>query len=102
MKTLKEGDDYFFWTQRPRLVLNELRNHFKSVEDSTYLNDSCPSLLVDNRWYVFLPNSIHNDSINENVNTYMIAEEDSMDHICIVNTIEEVIDELQQLIENEL
>jgi hypothetical protein len=102
MKTLKEIEWNYFWVTRLKAVVSELKQHFKHVEDVTYINDTAPCVCVDKQWIVYLPNSIREDDAKDESNKYHLVEDETMEYISTADTIEQVIDELINLIENKI
>lgn len=72
----------WFWTTQVQEVMETLvRNGFSDVQDVSYHNDQCPSILVG-RYLIFLPNSENQNPNNEEYNGYVIIldEEYAFDH----------------------
>ena len=94
-------DRNYFWVERPKVVITELQRYFDNVEDVTYINDGAPSLEVNDKYLVFMPNSIRLNHDNEEYNYYMIVESEfyGTDALTIeCDTLDKVIDELTELI----
>jgi hypothetical protein len=97
---LQSLDRDYFWVQRPKAIINELNKHFSKVEDVTYLNDTCPSVQVNDRYLVMLPNStrLHDEETNQ----YLVCFADDYSNLHdgnykIVDTLDQVIDEIEDL-----
>lgn len=69
---LQSLDRHYFWNERPKAVLQDLSNNFDKVEDCTYLNDTCPSLVINDYIRLFLPNSIF-DNGETTTNKYAVV-----------------------------
>lgn len=94
-------DRHYFWVERPKVVLAELQRYFDNVQDVTYINDGAPSLEVNDKYLVFMPNSIRLNHDNEEYNYYMIVSSEfyGTDALTIeCDTLDKVIDELTELI----
>jgi hypothetical protein len=66
MNHLEKTDKNYFWIERPKAVIQELLRHFDKVEDVTYVNDDTPSIMVNDLYQVYLPNSIHQSEFCSN------------------------------------
>lgn len=104
MLNLQSLDRQFFWVERPKAVVAELKRHFKNVEDVSYINDGTPSVLVDDEYLVFLPNSFRGHE--EETNEYMVCK--NADYGMLENnftthdTLDRVIDEIVELKSKEI
>jgi hypothetical protein len=101
MNDLQKLDRQYFWETRPKVVLTELQKYFDHVQDVTYMNDSAPSLEINERYYLFMPTSTRTNHDNEEYNYYMIVESENYgtDALTIeCDTLDKVIDELYQII----
>jgi hypothetical protein len=101
MNDLQQLDRNYFWVERPTVVLAELQKYFDHVQDVTYMNDSAPSLEINERYYLFMPTSTRTNHDNEEYNYYMIVESENYgtDALTIeCDTLDKVIDELYQII----
>ena len=101
MNNLQQLDKQYFWVERPKVVITELQRHFDNVQDVTYINDGAPSLEVNDKYLVFMPNSIRLNPDTEEYNYYMIVESEhyGTDALTIeCDTLDKVIDELTELI----
>jgi hypothetical protein len=101
---LQTLDRQYFWVERPKIVISELKKHFKNVEDVTYLNDGTPSVLVNDEYLVFLPNSIRGHE--EETNEYLVCRNDDYgmleNNFTTHDTLERVVDQLLDLESKEI
>jgi len=86
----------YYWETQTIEVTKKLLQHFKAVEIINYKNDLCPSVLVNEEWLIFLPNSEENDPSDEKFNDYNLKplSEYGLDTGITFNTLDEVIKEL--------
>tara|TARA_R110000868_G_scaffold174308_2_gene410905 strand:+ start:369 stop:680 length:312 start_codon:yes stop_codon:yes gene_type:complete len=101
MNNLEKLDRNYFWNERPRVTITELERYFADVYDVTYVNDQAPSLEINERYYLFLPNSLRCNPDTEEYNYYMILnkEEYGLDAMTIeCPTLDKAIDELTELL----
>lgn len=101
---LRELDNNYFWNIRPKAVIMELLKHFDKVEDVSYINDSVPSVLINDLYVVFLPNSLQ-DGENECPKYAIIRDEDlqegKTDCMNYVHSIDRVVDVVEEMIEDD-
>jgi len=101
MNNLQQLDKNYFWVERPKVVLTELQKYFDHVQDVTYMNDSAPSLEINERYYLFMPTSTRTNHDTEEYNYYMIVESENYGTNALTiecDTLDKVIDELYQII----
>jgi hypothetical protein len=101
--TLKQLDRQYFWVDRLEVIIKELRPHFDEVTDVSYVNDQTPSVEIDNKYILFLPNSIRTNSDTEEYNYYLIVESDGYGtdaNTIECESLEKAIDELKELLNN--
>jgi hypothetical protein len=58
---LKLLDKNYFWTERPKAVIEQLKRHFHKVEDATSFNDDTAGIMINDLYRVYLPNSIRDN-----------------------------------------
>jgi len=104
MLNLDALDRQYFWYERPKAVVDELKRHFKNVDDVSYINDGTPSIQVDDKYLVFLPNSIRGNE--EETNQYLVCRDEDYgqldNNFTLHETLEEVIDQLLELESKEI
>jgi hypothetical protein len=66
MLEIRELDNNYFWTERPKAVIIKLSKHFDKVENVSYVNDSVPSVMINDEYQVYLPNSLQEDECESN------------------------------------
>ena len=104
--SIGELDRSYFWTERPTIVVNELKKFFEKVTNETYINDDTPTLKVNDLYFVYLPNSIHCDEINNQTNRYAIIRvserlEDKNECYRFANNLNEAINTINELIDDD-
>ena len=101
---LRELDNNYFWNIRPKAVIMELSKHFDKVEDVSYINDGTPSVLINDLYVVFLPNSLQ-ESETECPKYAIIIDEDLQEGktecMNYVHTINRVVDVVEEMIEDD-
>jgi hypothetical protein len=100
---LQTLDRNFFWYERPRVIVQELKDYFDEVEDVTGLSDGAPSILVNKKYYVFLPTGIvdHNEL---EYNKYTVMREEDYgfgNEYHRFSFMDEVIEYLQQMLKED-
>jgi hypothetical protein len=98
---LKSLDKNYFWTERPKAVIEELKRHFHKVEDVSSFNDDTASVMINDLYRVYLPNSIR-DTEHES-NFYALIrdselEDGNTDNFQFTSDIDTLIDNIQDLI----
>jgi predicted transcriptional regulator len=63
---LQSLDRNYFWIERPKAIINELSDFFYKVEDASYINDDVPSVMINHKYQVFLPNSVRESEYETN------------------------------------
>lgn len=102
MNNLQQSDRNYFWNERPRVIITELERYFNDVYDVTYVNDSAPSLEINERYYLFLPTSVQFNADTEEYNYYMIVDKEEYGTNAMTiecSTLDKAIDELIELFE---
>jgi hypothetical protein len=100
---LQTLDRNYFWYERPRVIVQELKDYFDEVEDVTGLSDGAPSILVNKKYYVFLPTGIvdHNEL---EYNKYTVMREEDYgfgNEYHRFTFMDEVIEYLQQMLKED-
>lgn len=101
MNNLETLDRQYFWMERPKAVIQELLRHYDKVEDVTYVNDDCPSIMINDKYQVYLPNSIHLDEYKTNmygVIRDLHMQEGNTAHFKYGNTLDNVVDIIDEMI----
>ena len=100
---LQTLDRNYFWYERPRVIVQELKDYFDEVEDVTGLSDGAPSILVNKKYYVFLPTGIvDNNELEYNKYTVMREEDYGFGNEYHRFTfMDEVIEYLQQMLKED-
>jgi hypothetical protein len=101
--TLSQLDRHYFWVERHNAIIQELERHFDDVVDVSYVNDTTPSVEINDKYYLFTPNSTRCNPDNEEYNYYMIVESEYYGTEAITiecDTLDKAIDELTELLEN--
>ena len=98
-------DRQYFWNERPKAVIAELKKHFNKVDDVSYINDSVPSLLINELYTVFLPNAIQDSETGSS--TYAIIRDEDLQEgktecMQCVHTIERVVELVEEMVEEDL
>lgn len=109
MLDLQTLDYNYFWFERPKAVMQELKNYFDKVEDITGFGDSTPALVVNDIYYVFLPTSLkdNNDNIEYNKYTVMRETKENLENYSFSNeykrfdSLDEVIDFIDTMIKED-
>lgn len=101
---LQSLDRNYFWNQRPFVVAKELRDYFDKVEDVSYINDDVPSLMINDEYQVYLPNSIVETEYQ--TNKYSIIrdselQEGNTDNMQFTESLDRVIEIVQEMIEDD-
>lgn len=96
-------DRHYFWVERPKAVIAELLKHFDKVEDVTYVNDGTPSIMINDNYVVYLPNSISDGECETNVYG-VIKDSDLQEGNTIfhyTSQISKVVDVVESMIEDD-
>lgn len=98
-------DRQYFWIERPKAVIAELKKHFDKVDDVSYINDSVPSLLINDLYTVFLPNAIQDSETGSS--TYAIIRDEDLQEgktecMQYVHTIERIVELVEEMVEEDL
>jgi hypothetical protein len=98
-------DRQYFWIERPKAVIAELKKHFDKVDDVSYINDSVPSLLINELYTVFLPNAIQDSETGSS--TYAIIRDEDLQEgktecMQYVHTIDRVVELVEEMVEEDL
>jgi hypothetical protein len=101
--TLSQLDRHYFWVTRHNAIIQELERYFDDVVDVSYVNDTTASVEINDKYYLYMPNSTRCNPDNEEYNYYMIVESehygtDAKTIHC--ETLDKAIDELEQLLNN--
>lgn len=98
---LQSLDRNYFWVERPKAVIQELQDNFKSVEDVTYLNDETPSVLINGIVKMYLPNSVRQNEMENNQYTIVIDEDESFEgaEFFMTDRLDHAIDKIAELLE---
>lgn len=104
MLELRELDNNYFWVERPKAVIMELSKHFDKVEDVSYVNDSVPSIMINDEYQVFLPNGIQDGECESN--KYGIIRDSELqdgntDNFQYAQKLERVIEIVEEMIEDD-
>jgi hypothetical protein len=104
MLELRELDNNYFWNQRPKAVIMELSRHFDKVEDVSYINDSVPSIMINDEYQVYLPNGIQDGECE--CNKYGIIrdselQEGNTDNFQWTQDIDRVIEIVEEMISDD-
>lgn len=74
---LQSLDRQYFFVERPKAVIQELLDIFDTVEDVSYINDETPSVLINGKIKMYLPNSVHLSEMQSNQYVVVVDDEDS-------------------------
>lgn len=97
-------DRQYFWNERPKAVIAELKKHFNKVDDVSYINDSVPSLLINELYTVFLPNAIQDSETGSS--TYAIIRDEDLQEgktecMQYVHSIDRVVELVEEMVEED-
>lgn len=97
-------DRHYFWVERPKAVIQELLKHFDKVEDVTYVNDGTPSIMINDKYVVYLPNGISSDDDCE-TNFYGVIRDSDLQefntNFHYTSEISKVVDVVESMIEDD-
>jgi hypothetical protein len=97
---LQTLDRHYFWTERPKAVVRELKDYFDEVEDITDISDA-PRLRINGLYLVYLPTSIKETMHQTNCYT-LIRESDNeagnIDLGVFTQDLDELIEEITLMI----
>lgn len=104
MQDLQSLDRNYFWVERPKALIMELSKHFNKVEDVSYFNDSVPSIMINNEYQVYLPNSIQESEWESN--KYGIIRDSELqqgntDNFQWTQSVDRVIEIVQEMMEDD-
>jgi hypothetical protein len=97
-------DRNYFWIERPSAVVSELKDYFDKVENVSYFNDSVPSIMINDEYQVYLPNSIQDGECESN--KYAIIrdselQEGNTDNFQWTQSLDRVIEIVQEMMEDD-
>jgi hypothetical protein len=99
MLDLQTLDYNYFWFERPKAVVHELKNYFDKVEDITGLGESTPVLAVNDIYHVFLPTSLKDNNDNIEYNKYTVMRETN--EYSRFDSLDDVIDFIDTMIKED-
>jgi hypothetical protein len=99
---LESLDRHYFWVERPKAVIRELKKSFDRVDDVSYLNDEVPSVLINGLIKMYLPNSIRHHDMQTNQYGVLMDVQDGFDgaDIYVTERLDHAIDKIIELWDN--
>lgn len=98
---LQSLDRNYFWGQRTDAVIQKLLENFQTVENVSYVHDETPSVLINGKIKMYLPNSVHLNEMESNQYMVMVDDENSYDkgEYYTYDDLNFAIDKVQELLE---